>query len=139
MTRVPGRPGFACWHNRKYWSNADYLGIGVGAHSHRRGLRWNNLAPVGDYIERLARGRMPVLRQAEGVSEQMLADRYGIAPREAFGAEFERLAEEGLLMAAEGRLHIPREKWLVSNEVLGNFIAQPGAPGGAGGDGHGTR
>lgn len=136
------RPGFACRHNRRYWLNAEYLGLGVGAHSHRRGLRWNNSGAVGVYIDRLERGQMPVLRaealapqarvgealmlglrQAEGVSEQAIAERYGIAPREVFGSEIEQLAGEGLLIAEEGRLHIPGGKWLVSNEVLGNFIA----------------
>ena len=136
------RPGFACRHNRRYWLNAEYLGLGVGAHSHRRGLRWNNRGPVGVYIDRLERGQMPVLRaealapqarvgealmlglrQAEGVSEQAIAERYGIAPREVFGPEIEQLAGEGLLIAEEGRLRIPRDKWLVSNEALGNFIA----------------
>jgi len=136
------RPGFACQHNRSYWLNAEYLGLGVGAHSHRCGVRWNNVGAVGVYMDRLERGQMPVLRaealsvharvgealmlglrQAEGVSEQVLTDRYGIAPREVFGLEIEQLAGEGLLIAEEGRLRIPQEKWLVSNEVLGNFIA----------------
>ena len=37
------RPNRACRHNRRYWANAEYLGLGVSAHSHRGGLRWNHL------------------------------------------------------------------------------------------------
>jgi coproporphyrinogen III oxidase-like Fe-S oxidoreductase len=62
------------------------------------------------------------LRRAEGVSEEQLCARYGLAPREAFATEIERFCEEGLLVAEEGRLRIPRAKWLLSNEVLAHFV-----------------
>jgi coproporphyrinogen III oxidase-like Fe-S oxidoreductase len=63
------------------------------------------------------------LRRAEGVSEEEIAARCGPGPREVFSEEIERLCAEGLLIAAEGGLRIPREKWLVSNEVLARLVA----------------
>lgn len=134
------RPGWECRHNRRYWGNDEYLGVGASAHSFRGGVRWNNAGDPRVYTGWLERGLLPVvraealsprgrlgemlmlgLRRAEGVCEQELAACCGIAPREAFGREIERLCAEGLLVAGEGWLRIPREHWLVSNEVLQEF------------------
>jgi oxygen-independent coproporphyrinogen-3 oxidase len=134
-------PGRECRHNRKYWSGDEYLGLGSSAHSHRRGVRWNNLPSPRVYTEWLERGRLPVeraealsvrgrvgellmlaLRCAEGVSEETVAARTGLQPREVFGEEIERLCQCGMLVAEGSRLRLPREKWLLSNEVLAEFV-----------------
>jgi len=136
------RPNRACQHNRRYWANAEYLGLGASAHSHRGGLRWNNLAPCAVYTEWLERGRLPVaraealsqrqrvgetlmlgLRRAEGVCEEEVAALCGFPPRAAFGKEIDEFCSKGLLIAAGGRLRIPEAQWFVSNEVLAHFVA----------------
>ncbi len=43
------RPGFRCRHNLLYWENADYLGLGIGAHAHWQGRRWANTARLAPY------------------------------------------------------------------------------------------
>jgi len=134
-------PGRQCRHNRIYWDNGEYLGLGLSSWSYRRGIRWNNSPDLGVYCDWLERGRLPVLRaealsararvgealmlglrRAEGVSEGVIADRCGLAPREVFGDEIGRLCEQGLLIAEEGRLRLPRDMWLLSNEVLSQFV-----------------
>ncbi len=136
------QPGWECRHNRKYWANDEYLGLGASSHSFRGGIRWNNTPDAVVYTEWIARGRRPVgraetlslkarvgealllgLRCVEGVSEAEIGARYGLAPREVFATEIDRLCEEGLLVAEVGRLKIPREKWLLSNEVLAHFVS----------------
>ena len=135
------RPGLPCLHNRRYWANAEYLGLGASAHSYRHGLRWNNPPDPTIYTEWLSRGILPVagaealsaqrrlgetlmlgLRCAEGVVEEQVADDCGLAPREVFGKEIQLLCEQGLLIAEDGALRIPREKWLISNEALSHFV-----------------
>ena len=32
-------PGFACAHNRTYWNNDPYVGLGMGADTYRGGVR----------------------------------------------------------------------------------------------------
>ena len=134
-------PGRECRHNRKYWAGDEYLGLGSSAHSHRGGLRWNNLPTPAVYTEWLSRGLLPVeradalsararvgemlmlgLRTAEGVSEQAVAARTGLSPQVVYGDAIAELCEQGLLIAEEGRLWIPEEKWLLSNEVLAAFV-----------------
>ena len=53
------RPGCRCRHNWGYWSGADYLGLGVAAHSFFGGRRWWNTDDIPGYIERVTRGESP--------------------------------------------------------------------------------
>jgi len=134
-------PGRECRHNRRYWANAEYLGLGASAHSHRGGFRWNNVSDLGVYVEGLEKGVLPVeraealsarervgemlilgLRRAEGVSEEQVAEQCGLAPRAVFAEEIEQLCEQGLLIAEQGILRLPRDRWLISNEVLAQFV-----------------
>ncbi len=42
-------PGHRCRHNLLYWHDADYLGLGIGAHSHWQGWRWANTDRLAVY------------------------------------------------------------------------------------------
>src|ERR671929_1667713 len=48
-----------CKHNELYWANANWWGVGPGAHSHVGGLRWWNVKHPAAYAERLLRGESP--------------------------------------------------------------------------------
>ena len=49
-----------CRHNELYWANANWWGVGPGAHSHVGGLRWWNVKHPAAYADRLAAGGSPV-------------------------------------------------------------------------------
>ncbi|MGY1708259.1 radical SAM family heme chaperone HemW [Geodermatophilus sp. SYSU D00758] len=49
-----------CRHNELYWANANWWGIGPGAHSHVGGLRWWNVKHPAAHAGRLLRGESPV-------------------------------------------------------------------------------
>src|SRR4051812_41733408 len=49
-----------CRHNELYWANANWWGIGPGAHSHVGGLRWWNVKHPAAYAGRLRRRESPV-------------------------------------------------------------------------------
>ena len=51
------RPGHRCRHNRLYWDQGDYRGIGAAAHSHRAGRRFWNIRTPERYIAAVAAGR----------------------------------------------------------------------------------
>jgi oxygen-independent coproporphyrinogen-3 oxidase len=44
------RDSYRCRHNLLYWHNANWLGVGPSAASHRSGRRWKNIAHLGAYI-----------------------------------------------------------------------------------------
>src|SRR5690606_39430779 len=54
------RPGYASQHNRIYWLNGEWLGLGPGAHSQWRGERFANERLPQDYARRLAAGELPI-------------------------------------------------------------------------------
>jgi len=49
-----------CRHNELYWANANWWGVGPGAHSHVGGVRWWNVKHPAAYAGRLAAGESPV-------------------------------------------------------------------------------
>ncbi|HEY0402446.1 MAG TPA: radical SAM family heme chaperone HemW [Blastococcus sp.] len=51
--------GARCRHNELYWANANWWGIGPGAHSHVGGLRWWNVKHPAAYADRLTGGQSP--------------------------------------------------------------------------------
>jgi oxygen-independent coproporphyrinogen III oxidase len=53
------RDGRQARHNLAYWLGRDYLGLGVGAVSTVRGLRWRNTPRLAAYMEALAAGERP--------------------------------------------------------------------------------
>jgi oxygen-independent coproporphyrinogen III oxidase len=62
------RPGFCSRHNLNYWQGGDYLGVGAGAHSHRRidangsyGVRWWNEKIPSRYMHAIASGGQSVV------------------------------------------------------------------------------
>jgi coproporphyrinogen III oxidase-like Fe-S oxidoreductase len=54
------RPGHECRHNRLYWAQGDYRGIGCAAHSHVAGRRWWNVRTPDRYIASIAAGESAV-------------------------------------------------------------------------------
>ena len=62
-------PGHECRHNRLYWEQGDYVGVGSAAHSHRAGVRWWNVRTPERYVDALERGRSP-----EAGREELTAD-----------------------------------------------------------------
>ena len=47
------RPGHQSRHNRVYWTDGDYLGVGAGAHGYMAGERYENAAHPRVYIEKV--------------------------------------------------------------------------------------
>lgn len=117
------RPGHECRHNRLYWSQGDYRGIGCAAHSHEAGRRWWNLRTPERYIAAVRDGRAPVAgseeldpaTQARERAQLALRTRTGV-PAEAF--EPGALDELGGLVRADGgRVVLTRAGRLLANEV----------------------
>jgi len=116
------RPGHECRHNRLYWNQGDYLGIGCAAHSHHDGRRWWNVRTPDRYLELMAAGRStasagevldPEVRRLEGLQ---------LALRTAEGVPVESLPVDdpdldGLIRVAGGRARLTVAGRLLANEV----------------------
>jgi oxygen-independent coproporphyrinogen-3 oxidase len=100
-----------CRHNELYWANANWWGVGPGAHSHVGGLRWWNVKHPAAYADRLTRGESPaqdseLLDDADRALETImlglrLREGLPLARLSAIGRERARVAmADGLLEPA---------------------------------------
>ncbi|GAB3314087.1 radical SAM family heme chaperone HemW [Geodermatophilus aquaeductus] len=90
-----------CRHNELYWANANWWGIGPGAHSHVGGVRWWNVKHPAAYAGRLAVGESPVadrevLDDADRALETVML---GLRLRD--GLPLPALSDAGRLRAAD--------------------------------------
>jgi putative oxygen-independent coproporphyrinogen III oxidase len=90
-----------CRHNELYWANANWWGIGPGAHSHVGGVRWWNVKHPAAYAGRLAAGESPladreVLDDADRALETVML---GLRLRD--GLPVTALSDAGRLRAAD--------------------------------------
>ncbi len=125
------RPGAECRHNRLYWSQGEYQGIGCAAHSHRVdpqtgwARRWWNVRTPDRYIRLVGAGQDPVaagedldprVRRTERLELQLRTPEGVPAPAVAGWPDDPALA--GLLESGpEGRLVLTVQGRLLANEV----------------------
>ena len=139
------QPGRYCRHNMKYWLDGEWYGFGCGAHSTVGAVRWNNVSPTTDYIDRvqggldIVAGRRPLspqarleeslfmgLRLVEGVSLDRVRARYGVDVMAMYGPRLQPAIEAGLLVLEAGRLRLSRQGMLLANEVMTAFLEDGG-------------
>jgi len=135
------RPGFACQHNRLYWANEPYLGLGVGAASYLDGVRSTHVRDVDAYCEAALAGRpipgeserlegearvgeaiMLALRTAEGVDTGRFRERYGVDVAVRYRDVVDEMVAAGMLAAEHGRLRLTERGRFVANDVCGAFL-----------------
>jgi oxygen-independent coproporphyrinogen-3 oxidase len=135
------RAGRFAWHNVKYWTDGEWLGLGAGAHGTRHGTRWRNLPGTRDYVARmresgtaraeersltkdqaLGEALMMGLRLTAGIDVAALDRRYGCDIMTLFGDALGPFADAGLIVHEAGRLRLTRDGMLLANEVLAVFV-----------------
>ncbi len=135
-------PAHRCRHNLVYWDNGDYLGLGVGAHSHWRGERWANTPKLAVYRDTTARldggwvaereppdpararseGAFLGLRLLEGIDLDAYALRYGMTLDDAFPGVAADLGRRGLCERRSGRLRLCPGAVAIANRAFAAFI-----------------
>ena len=78
-------PGHECRHNRLYWAQGDYRGVGCAAHSHRSGRRWWNVRTPERYIGAVRAGRSPVAGEEVLSESQRIFEGLALALRTSGG------------------------------------------------------
>jgi oxygen-independent coproporphyrinogen III oxidase len=141
------RPGFHSRHNVNYWQSGDYLGIGAGAHSHKRvssdgfyGRRWWNEKNPARYMNRIKESGQAVadaeesdlaraageymfsgLRLTAGVSLKAFSARFGKNMLEHYPA-ISGWVSEGLMKIQGDHLRLSRRGLLVANSIFIHFV-----------------
>jgi oxygen-independent coproporphyrinogen-3 oxidase len=135
------RDGRFAWHNVKYWTDGEWLGLGCGAHGTRRRQRTRNVSGTVDYVDRVLAGASPRaevrtlteddalgeammmgLRLAGGVDLDLMGARHGCDVRNRYGEALAPFADAGLLLVDDGPMRLTRDGMLLANEVLAVFV-----------------
>ena len=136
------KPGEESLHNLGYWRNAEWLGIGAGAHSHVGGRRWKNLDDPSGYAKRALRGgearewteavttrqrlfeslMMGLRLVDEGVDLAELALRHGLDPRIEHADALARHEAAGFLARRGDRVRCTPRGLHVLNSLLVDFV-----------------
>ncbi|KGH45880.1 coproporphyrinogen III oxidase [Modestobacter caceresii] len=90
-----------CRHNELYWANANWWGIGPGAHSHVGGLRWWNVKHPAAYADRLAAGLHPAADSELLTPEDQALETVLLGLRLRDGLPLTALSAAGRARAAE--------------------------------------
>ncbi len=84
-----------CQHNMGYWTDADWWGIGPGAHSHIGGTRWWNVKHPAAYATRLAEGVSPGHARESLTADQRLLEQVMLRTRLVSGCPLSLLPAAG--------------------------------------------
>ena len=135
------KPGYLCKHNLIYWKAETYIGLGAGAHSYLEGKRFNNIAPVVEYIDYLKGGSVPsggfeIIGREEEISEYMILglrltdgidihefrDRFNRDLFELYGEQIKRLSGKNLLKFQEDKIMLTSKGLDLANEAFIEFL-----------------
>lgn len=135
------KDGYECCHNRVYWENRGYIGIGAGAHSFLRGVRTANEKDILKYIHGIqestdiksfgeclpqnlyaAETIIMSLRLRQGILNADFYERFGYAIEDKFGVQINRLQEHGLVTYEGDRLKLTEKGLFVADTVMTEFL-----------------
>lgn len=137
------RPGQACRHNLCYWTGGSYLGLGAGAHSHEKDVRFANLDQVNAYIDAIRATGQAVamtdtlapekrarecaaiwLRLQEGIDRDAFHARTGYAMETLLRKELPGLLAQGWLAWSEEGSHLALTEQAVplADSVLAEIV-----------------
>ncbi|MDP5273062.1 radical SAM family heme chaperone HemW [Chengkuizengella axinellae] len=134
-------PGFESMHNKMYWNNKSYYGIGAGAHSYLQGTRYINVKGIQDYLQAVKQG-LPVaekhqvsqqeamedfmmvgLRLMSGVDRENFFNQFGCTMEQKFEKQLDKLISRQLLETTSNGFKLTKQGILLGNEVFAEFIS----------------
>ncbi|HOW35553.1 MAG TPA: radical SAM family heme chaperone HemW [Candidatus Omnitrophota bacterium] len=154
MVELLGKSGFAQYeisnfaksgqesrHNCVYWQGGNYIGLGIGAHSHRDGIRSWNTSDFQEYVsgtkenlkiiagkeqldpsQRLVETLLFGLRMTQGVNVSNLEERFGCLLPDDKADALNDFIENGFLVKEDGKIKTTFKGRLVLDELCARMI-----------------
>lgn len=117
------KKGFESVHNQNYWKGGNYIGLGVGSHSHQNGLRYWNVPNIFEYI-RLLEDAQSVMEGQEKLSlKQQMMEVVLFGLRTDQGIDLKNISVQFNVPFSEGQDAVLKE--LIKNKYLlrkGNIL-----------------
>ncbi|MEQ1633765.1 MAG: radical SAM family heme chaperone HemW [Planctomycetota bacterium] len=143
ISNFAGRGG-PCRHNDHYWLQGDYVGVGPGASSHRRGVRHTNQKPIDAWVRAALDGLPPVataetltpmqrlgealwlgIRRVDGIDIAAIEARIGLAVEPMMAKVFAIHLANGWIERDGTRLRLTPAGLLVADVVGSDYLVLP--------------
>ncbi|MCR6544947.1 radical SAM family heme chaperone HemW [Dehalobacterium formicoaceticum] len=134
-------PKFFSVHNRVYWNNGNYLGVGLAAASHWADIRQTNTSSLAGYMSKVQAGKFPVkdwerldretimaetvflgLRLLYGFDTLSFKKHFGVDFMEKYQPQVIKLSRLGLIKQSESRVSLTKQGIFLANEVFMEFL-----------------
>lgn len=135
------RKGYECRHNIGYWKRKEYLGIGLGASSLIRGIRFQNTSDFQRYFDCI-QNRQSLCEEKEilspqderaeymflglrmmcGVRKSEFFHLFGVKMEEIYAKPLQKMEKNGLLEIHGDVVRLTRRGIPVSNYVFSEFL-----------------
>lgn len=128
-------------HNKTYWKNDEYFGIGAGSHGYIGGKRYYNIKPVNHYIQSMEKNGSVLketleltvkeqmeeemflgLRMNQGVDTRRFEEKYGRSIDAVYGKTIDEETAKGNLAKKGSHIHLTEAGRLVGNSVFIGFL-----------------
>ena len=135
------KEGYECQHNLSYWTDKNYIGVGLGAASYINGTRYSNTKEIQKYlkdsshideirfltdapsaIKRMEERIFLGLRLDQGINLEIFNKNFDNPFSHQWKEPFEKMQKEGLLIVEEGYLRLTEKGIDLSNYVFQAFL-----------------
>ena len=137
------KEGYKSEHNWNCWSQKEYMGFGVAAHSYTNDVRFSNIDSIEEYIENYEQGNvtdnfvfhekqtqsskmkeymMLGWRKIEGISIQEFKNKFVGNPLYIYRKELQKLVEEELIEIELDKIKLTKKGLDFANIVWEEFI-----------------
>lgn len=135
------KEGYECYHNKVYWRNEEYLGLGSASTSFIDGKRIKNIENVKVYIDKINNNEDIIeditintkednmeefvfmgLRMIEGISIDEFNERFGIDIYSIYKEVIDKNIKSKLLTLENKKLRLTDKGIELSNSVMSDFI-----------------
>ena len=137
------KEGYKSEHNWNCWSQKEYMGFGVAAHSYTNDVRFSNIDSIEEYIENYEQGNVTDnfvfhekqtqsskmkeymllgLRKIEGISIQEFKNKFVGNPLYIYRKELQKLVEEELIEIELDKIKLTKKGLDFANIVWEEFI-----------------
>ena len=119
-------------HNKLYWRNRGYIGLGTSASSYYKRYRYKNNTNVIKYIENILSGKNIVIDK-EYINDELynketimlglrLSEGVNIKFFENYKDVLNKYVSDGMLVIENNRVKFTQKALFVSNSILADFI-----------------
>ncbi len=116
--------GYQCRHNKLYWAQGNYLGVGCSAHSHHNGRRWWNMRTPDRYIAAVEANQSTETAGETLDAKAQALERWQLSLRTEVGVPLEAFSDDDRAELREiGLLQEPSEDNYVRLTRAGRMMA----------------